>query len=167
NGALLTASPSGTANGQLGTFTTMSPGDTAASYSARIDWGDGNATFATLTANSDGTFNVQGSNTYASSGVYAVRVLITHLSDGQTIALNAASSVSSSTYSGPAFPNAAYFGQGGSGLGSYFQGGSGTGNGGSGTTTPAGQGAHHKKKHPKHPPKPQPALHAAGKQHNA
>jgi hypothetical protein len=165
NGALLDAAPSGTVSGQLGTFTAMVPGDTAASYSARIDWGDGNATFANLTSNLDGTFSVQGSNTYAGPGVYAVRVLITHLSDGQTVALNATASVSSSTYSGPAFPNAAYFGQGGSGLGSYFQGGNGPGNGGSGTTTPAGQASHHKKKHPKHPSKDLHALHAAGR-HN-
>ena len=76
-------------SGLLGTFTAIAPGDTASSYSARIDWGDGNATFATLTPDPDGTFNVQGSNTYADPGVYAVRVLITHLSDGQTLALNA------------------------------------------------------------------------------
>jgi hypothetical protein len=167
NGALLTAAPSGTASGQLGTFTAISPGDTAASYSARIDWGDGNASFAILTANADGTFSVQGSNTYASPGVYAVRVLITHVSDGQTVALNATASVSSSTYSGPAFPNAAYFGQGGSTLGTYFQGGNASGNGGTGTVTSAGQGAHHKKKHPKHPPKSQHALHTAAKHHVA
>jgi hypothetical protein len=167
NGALLTGAPSGSASGQLGTFTAMSPGDTAASYSARIDWGDGNASFAILTANADGTFNVQGSNTYASPGVYAVRVLITHLSDGQTVVLNATAPVNSSTYAGPTFPNPGYFGQGGSGLGSYFQGGNGSGDGGTGTVTSAGQGAHHKKKHPKHPPKSQHALHTAAKHHVA
>jgi hypothetical protein len=163
NGALLDAAPSGTASGLLGTFRAMASGDTAASYSARIDWGDGNATFATLTTNADGTFNVQGSNTYASAGVYAVRVLITHVGDGQTVALNATASVSASTDSGPSFPNPAYPGQGGSGPGSSFQGGNGSGNAGSGTTTPAGHGPHHKKKHPRQPPKSQHALHAAGK----
>jgi hypothetical protein len=137
----------------VGEFAAMSPGDTAASYSARIDWGDGNASPATLTANPDGTFSVLGSNTYAGAGVYTVRVLITRLSDGQTIALNAAVSVNSSTYTGPAFPSPAFPGQGGTGA---------AGNGGSGTATTTGQGAHHKK-HPKHPVKAQHALHAAGK----
>jgi hypothetical protein len=163
NGTLLDAAATGTASGRLGTFTAMATGDTAASYSARIDWGDGNATFATLTSNGDGTFNVQGSNTYASAGVYAVRVLITHIGDGQTVALNATASVSASTNSGPAFPNPAYLGQGGSGGGPSFQGGNGSGNAGSGAATQAGHGPHHKRKHPRHPPKPQHALHVAGK----
>ena len=71
----------------------------------RIDWGDGNASFATLTPNPDGTFSVAGSNDYAGPGLYSVRVLITHLSDGQTVALNATVAVDTSTYSGPTSPN--------------------------------------------------------------
>lgn len=153
NGALLAAAPSGAAAGVLGAFAAMSPGDTAASYSARIDWGDGNASPATLAANPDETFSVLGSNTYAGAGVYAVRVLITHLSDGQTIALNATVSVNSSTYTGPAFPSPAFPSQGGTGA---------TGTAGAGTATPTGHGPHHRK-HPKRPLKPQHALHAGGK----
>jgi hypothetical protein len=144
NGALLVAAPSGTAGGSLGTFPAIASGDTVASYSARIDWGDGNASFATLTAHPDGTFSVQGSNEYASPGTYAVRVLITHLGDGQTVALNATVVVNSSTYSGPAFPSPAYAGQG---------------TGGSGLATTSG-GSHHGRHHPKPVHKPRHVLHS-------
>ncbi|MGP0068459.1 MAG: hypothetical protein ACLQGP_33280 [Isosphaeraceae bacterium] len=88
NGATLSES-NGSASGLLGSFTPMQATDTASGYSARIDWGDGNASFATLVPQSNGTFDVEGSNAYADPGVYSVRVLITHLSDGQTFALNA------------------------------------------------------------------------------
>jgi hypothetical protein len=161
NGSLLDAAPSGTVSGLLGTFTAIAAGDTASSYSARIDWGDGNATFATLSANPDGTFNVQGSDTYASAGVYAVRVLITHLSDGQTLALNAAVVVNTSSYSGPAFPSPSYPGQGG-GQGSSSPGGS-TSQPNLGTSTSSsGQGRHHKK-HPKPHHLAEHLVHAVGK----
>jgi hypothetical protein len=166
NGAILDAEPSGMASGLLGTFTAIATGDTAASYSARIDWGDGNASIATLTANPNGTFNVQGSNEYASPGTYAVRVLITHLGDGQTVALNATVAVTGSTYSGPAFPSPAYAGQGGSGSGSPIQGGSGQGNGGSGVGTTTTAGSHHRKHHPEPAHKPRHAPHAPAHHHS-
>ena len=48
-----------------------------------------------MTPNGNGGFVVSGSNTYADPGVYEVRVLVTHLSDGQTLALNATVTVTS------------------------------------------------------------------------
>ena len=63
NGATLAAASDGSVSGELGSFTPIQSGDTASSYSARIDWGDGNASFATLTPDADGTFTVTGSNT--------------------------------------------------------------------------------------------------------
>jgi hypothetical protein len=170
NGATIAASPSGVIAGQLGTFAAIATGDTAASYSARIDWGDGNASFATLTPNPGGTFSVQGSDAYAGPGVYAVRVLITHLSDGRTLALNATADVNSSDYTGPSFPNPTYPGQGGAGQVGTTQGNpgsSGQSGLGTGTTTGGGHGSHHKKKHPKPAPQPKPALHANGKHTHA
>lgn len=186
NGATITADSTGTVNGLLGSFTAIASGDTAASYSARIDWGDGNASYATLTPGVNGTFDVEGSETYANPGVYAVRVLITHLSDGQTITLNATAIVNSSTYSGQAFPNPAYPGEGGTGTVQYpaelgsgivqtssSQGGGSSGQAGSGSTTAIGattgdgttagssQGTHHKKKHHKAAPKTVNHIHIA------
>jgi hypothetical protein len=89
NGAAISGASGSPISGVLGTFQAMQPGDTPASYSARVDWGDGHASLATLTPNGQGGFTVTASNTYAGGGAYAVRVLITHLSDGQTLALNA------------------------------------------------------------------------------
>ncbi len=133
NGAILSAASDGSVSGLLGSFTQMQPGDTASSYSARIDWGDGNASFATLTPGANGTFDVDGSNTYADPGVYSVRVLVTHLSDGQTLALNATVSVGSTAPgSGGTTPV-------GNGQGSSTQGSSGQSNSGTGTTGPGHQ----------------------------
>ncbi len=90
NGATLAAGSSGAAGGTLGTFSAMAAGDTPSSYSAKIDWGNGNTSFAMLTPNANGTFSVQGANLYSAPGLYEVRVLVTHLSDGRTVAINAA-----------------------------------------------------------------------------
>ena len=90
NGLTLSGSPHRAVSGSLGSFATVQPGDTIASYAARIDWGNGAFSAATLTPDASGGFDVNGSNTYARSGTYAVRVLITHLNDGQSLALNAA-----------------------------------------------------------------------------
>jgi virginiamycin B lyase len=43
-----------------------------ADYSATIDWGDGQVSNGTITANSSGGVDVSGSNRYAASGTYAV-----------------------------------------------------------------------------------------------
>jgi serralysin len=159
DGATLSAASDNAVSGLLGSFTPMQPGDTASSYSARIDWGDGNASFATLTPDANGTFDVAGSNTYADPGVYSVRVLVTHLSDGQTLALNATVFVGStapvSSNPGPANPGQGSSTQGGSG-----QGTSGTGTSGQVSDTGNTQGAHHKKtKHPKLESKPKHKTH--------
>jgi hypothetical protein len=88
NGATVSGAPRRSISGRLGSFTAFRPGDTAASYSARVDWGNGTFTRATLTAVGGG-FDVDGSTSYAQRGAYAVRVLITHVADGLTMALNA------------------------------------------------------------------------------
>jgi hypothetical protein len=138
NGATLAAAPGGLASGQLGSFSPFQPGDSASSYSARIDWGDGNASYATLTTNADGTFSVTGSNDYAYAGVYAVRVLITHLADGKTFALNATADVASGSGFGSSDPGPGQPGTQGS-----------NGQGSSGTTL--GAISAHKRKPKKHP----------------
>ena len=117
NGATLSAASDGSVSGQLGSFIPFQSSDTASSYSARIDWGDGNASFATLTPGADGTFAVNGSNNYADSGVYAVRVLVTHLSDGKTFALNTTVAVDSGSNPGSSHPGPVNPGQTGSGQG--------------------------------------------------
>ncbi len=142
NGTTLSAASDGSVSGQLGSFIPFQSSDTASSYSARIDWGDGNDSFATLTPNADGTFAVSGSNSYAEAGVYAVRVLITHLSDGQTFALNATVAVDSGSNAGPTNPGPVNPGHAGSSQGNNGVGNSGTSN---------GPISDHKKKEKKHP----------------
>jgi hypothetical protein len=96
NGALVVGSPRRAVSGPLGSFSAFQPGDTVASYAARIDWGNGAFSTATLTPNGGG-FVVNGSTTYAQRGTYAVRVLITHLNDGQTLALNTTAAIGAPT----------------------------------------------------------------------
>lgn len=93
NGETLVGGAAGVVGGTIGSFAAMAAGDTPASYSVRIDWGDGHTSFVSPVPGPNGTFSIEGSNTYASSGVYAIRVLVTHLADGQTLALNGTSVV--------------------------------------------------------------------------
>jgi uncharacterized protein YkwD len=175
NGATLSGASNGSVSGQLGVVVPFQSTDTASSYSARIDWGDGNASTATLTPNANGTFAVDGSNTYAQSGVYAVRVLVTHLSDGKTVALNATVTVTvnsgSNTGSGntgtgnsgqTGTGNSGQTGTGNSGQTGTSQGNSGDGSSSQGTTGPTdGPISKHKKekKHPKPKAKPKHPIH--------
>lgn len=93
NGATLVGGAAGSVGGTIGSFAAMAPGDTPASYSVRIDWGDGHTSFVSPIPGSSGTFSIQGGNTYTGTGVYAIHVLVTHLSDGETLALNGAAVV--------------------------------------------------------------------------
>jgi serralysin len=102
NGATFSAAASKEANVTLGSFTPIQSGDTPSSYSARIDWGNGIASSATLTETASGDFTVTGGALYATDGQYAVRVLITHLSDGRSIALNSTAVVTGTSTSGGA-----------------------------------------------------------------
>ncbi len=87
NGATVTARPRVSLTAKLGSFAAFNTGDSASTYSARIDWGNGNASPATLTPYGGG-FSVSGSNRYSTAGTYEVRVLIDDLVTGQTMALN-------------------------------------------------------------------------------
>jgi hypothetical protein len=74
-------------NGPVATFTNPFPSLSSGSYTATIDWGDGNVSTGTVTGN--GTLTVSGSNTYANAGSNAVTVSISSTS----IALPAAAIV--------------------------------------------------------------------------
>ncbi len=89
NGATFSATTGNPATVTLGSLSAIEAGDTPSSYSARVDWGNGTASTATLTETANGGFTVTGQASYTSDGDYAARVLITHLSDGRSIALNA------------------------------------------------------------------------------
>ncbi len=70
-GVDISATSGQTFNGTVATFTNVdltSPG----TYSAQIDWGDGHTTAGTIAANSQGGFDVSGTNTYAAAGSFAI-----------------------------------------------------------------------------------------------
>ena len=153
NGATLTASSNGTVSGLLGSFLPIESSDTTSDYSARIDWGDGNASMATLIPQANGTFAVDGSSTYSYPGVFSVRVLVTHLSDGQTFAVNATAFVGS-TPGSSSNPGSLDPWPGGGAQSNHGGSSTSSNNVNSGISNQGSHGLHetkpsHKKKHPK------------------
>jgi hypothetical protein len=132
-------------SGLLGSFSAFEPGDTAAGFRARIDWGDGHASDGAVTPNTSGGFDVSGTNTYAIGGTYAPRVLITDPNSGVQRAINATIVVS-----GPAAPGSGSR----SGRGHHQSGQHEPGRGPAGHDSPGNSGPHPKPKaQPHHPPR--------------
>ena len=80
---VLTAATEGKAlnkNTAVATFTDSTPGDTASSFTATINWGDGTTTAGTV-AGSHGIFTVDGGHTYADEGSDTAIVTLTRKSD--------------------------------------------------------------------------------------
>ena len=59
----------------------MRPDDTAADYTATVNWGDGTTTAGTITANTSGGFDVAGAHTYAEEGYSFVTLTISDPDD--------------------------------------------------------------------------------------
>ncbi len=72
----------------IGTFTSSNTSEPASDFSAVIDWGDGSPTsIGTVVAGTPaGTFNVEGTHTYAKNGTYTPTILLTQ-SGGSTLTL--------------------------------------------------------------------------------
>jgi hypothetical protein len=63
----------------VATFTDPAGAEPLADYSAEINWGDGSSSAGTiLPADSNGTFTVQGSHSYTSSGTQPIVVTLSH-----------------------------------------------------------------------------------------
>src|SRR4051794_27675750 len=67
-------------NTDVASFTSDNLSDTASSYTATIDWGDGTTTTGTL-AGSNGSFTVEGGHTYADEGFPNAIVNVTRSAD--------------------------------------------------------------------------------------
>jgi len=63
-----------TFNGLVATFSDLDPNGVAGNFTAPIDWGDGHISPGAISANANGGFNVNGSNTYAAGGRFPVTV---------------------------------------------------------------------------------------------
>ncbi len=65
------------ANVPVASFTDSDPGATTSDFTATITWGDGNTSVGTITSDGKGTFDVLGTNTYATAGTYSFSVQVT------------------------------------------------------------------------------------------
>jgi PKD repeat protein len=74
----------------VATFTDANPNATASDFTATIDWGDGTSTIGTVVAQSDGSFAVDGTHTYADEGKYALSTTIKDVGGSTTSATSSA-----------------------------------------------------------------------------
>jgi autotransporter-associated beta strand protein len=74
------------ASGIVALFTDTTPGTSPSTYTASIDWGDGNTTTGTVASVGDGVFSVSGNDTYPSSGSFNPIVTISSVAGGATTA---------------------------------------------------------------------------------
>jgi hypothetical protein len=81
-------------NPMVASFTDADPTGQVADFSATINWGDGTApTSGTISINSGGGFNVNGSHTYTSTGSFSISVAIRDVG-GSTASVNSSVTVS-------------------------------------------------------------------------
>jgi hypothetical protein len=77
-------------NGVVATFLDASGNTILDAYSAYVAWGDGNFTQGTVSALPGGGFAVSGSDTYTSTGIYSVAVVVTSTDGSAAVSYNAA-----------------------------------------------------------------------------
>ncbi len=90
HGGSLTSSPDPTFTFQVGASSTFQletfyDSDDPSSYSASIDWGDGNTSAGSITVVSAGDFLVSGTHTYVNSGTYPIAVTFTDSNGSLTV----------------------------------------------------------------------------------
>jgi hypothetical protein len=84
-------------NGAVATYTDSNPAETAASYSATIDWGDGSPASADSSITGPSPFTVFGVHTYTKAGTFTVTVTITEDTSLASISATATAQVSGLT----------------------------------------------------------------------
>src|SRR5439155_11702070 len=63
-------------NGEVAGFVDSNTSNTAADFTATIDWGDGSTTSGTVTGSGSGGFTVNGTHTYAEEGSFTASVTL-------------------------------------------------------------------------------------------
>jgi hypothetical protein len=80
-------------SGVVATFSSANPAATARDFFATINWGDGHFTNGVVTANGQGGFDVSGTNTYTSAGLFSIAVTAVDFG-GSQVAINNTAQVS-------------------------------------------------------------------------
>lgn len=94
----ITATAGQSFTGVVATFTDADGGTNPGAYRAVISWGDGRHTFAKVTVDANGGFDVSGTHTYAAGGSYSVYVSIQRF-DGQSVVASSTAKVADKTSS--------------------------------------------------------------------
>jgi hypothetical protein len=94
-------------SGPFGEFTDANTNAPASDFTASINWGDGNTSTGTVTAQGNGVFLVGGSHTYATAGTYPISVTINDDGGSQTTA-NTSATVTGGSSSAPVANNDNY-----------------------------------------------------------
>jgi len=74
----------GASSGEVARFEDLNADDTAADYTATVDWGDGTTSMATITATDSGVYRVDAAHNYATAGVYSLTVTVTDVNAAHT-----------------------------------------------------------------------------------
>jgi len=77
----------------VATFTDTNGGDTAASFTATIAWGDLTSTAGTIAGPTSSTFTISGTHTYAEDGLYTVLVTLTRTAGPTTASVSLTNNV--------------------------------------------------------------------------
>ena len=91
SGVTFTATQGTAFTGTVATFIDPMATDTAAEFTATINWGDGSTSTTGTVSGSNGAFTVAGSHTYSGDGADLVSVTITQVSPGTATATAASS----------------------------------------------------------------------------
>ena len=83
-GTTLTTVEGAVLSGVVASFTDADPNASATDYAATINWGDGQVSSGTVTANATGGFNVSGTHTYIAAGNYSIGVAIQDVGGAST-----------------------------------------------------------------------------------
>jgi hypothetical protein len=90
-------------SGRVATFSDTFTGNTAADFTATIDWGDGTTTAGTVSGGS-GSFTVSGSHAYADEGTFTVTAVLTDDAPGTASATGTAAVADADVLSGTPLP---------------------------------------------------------------
>src|SRR5262249_10270548 len=69
---------------RVASFTDTNPSDSSSAFTATIDWGDGHTTMGTVVG-SNGSFTVEGGNTYADENQFPALVTVTNTLDNSQL----------------------------------------------------------------------------------